>query len=816
MRACRFVVALSAVLVASGTLHAQTITGSVVLPDSVTPAAGVIVVARNARDSVAARGLTGSTGHFTLHLPANGRYALSVLRIGYRPTIGPTVDVVGLTTAQRIVLVATPVTLATVSVRESETCRVNADTGLAVARLWQEARKAMLSAELGTDDAPLDAEWIEYDRQLDSIGRLVRHQTVRSARHPTTHAFRSLPAAELDTGGYVVEAQGGARFFAPDVEALLSDQFVRDHCFRLAAPPAAQPNLIGIAFQPTRDRRERRDIRGTLWLDRTSAELRSLEFAYTGLSEIAESVGAGGRVEFLRLHDGNWLVSRWSVRMPQLQTVGSLGGGPVRVVATRSGMVVRGVQVTGGEVLHVLRGDSTVYRATGASVDAQFRSSDGTPSVAGTSMRLDGTDYRASADSMGRIALSPVLDGAYHARFATPLMDSLSIPPVEGDIEARAGVHVDTIVMPSVSELLTHLCPRDSLLHGEGMLRGTLRDEYARTVAQAGVTVTWQGGAAFVDMPDGNHLSWTERTVGTLTTPTGTWRVCGVPSATPLVIRAITDSGTATRTVRLEDPGAIASVPLVLARTRIGERGAVGTTDAALAPAALLEIVVTAANGAPLPDARVEIVPRSGPSRIVVTGASGHALVPDLEPGIVSVRARRIGFKPGQLAVTVGAGRNTAPIVMSDASVPVLETVRVVAGKRTLDRWSAFETRRLNHTATASITQADIEKRGPVDTWQMLTGVASVTVTDRDSMVVATSARSMVTSMTNQPCYLIVMVDGTIMNHDPQHLAFDLRQLPPPGEIHGIEIFAGPGAIPLEYAGEGGGKWCGMIAIWTR
>jgi hypothetical protein len=409
-----------------------------------------------------------------------------------------------------------------------------------------------------------------------------------------------------------------------------------------------------------------------------------------------------------------------------------------------------------------------------------------------------------------------VLDGRYHARFSTPLMDSLSIPPVERDIEARTGVYVDTIIMPSVSELLTHLCPRDSLLHGEGMLRGTLRDEHARTVAEAGVTVTWQGGAAFVDMPDGNHLSWTERTVGTLTTPTGTWRVCGVPSATPLVIRAITDSGTATRTVRLEDPGAIASVPLVLARTRINERGAVGTTDAALAPAALLEIVVTAANGAPLPDARLEIVPRSGPSRIVVTGASGHALVPDLQPGIVSVRARRIGFTPGQLAVTVGAGRNTAPIVMSEASVPVLETVRVVAGKRTLDRWSAFETRRLNHTATASITRADIEKRGPVDTWQMLTGVASVTVTDRDSMVVATSARSMSAGVTNAPCYLVVMVDGTIMNHDPQHLAFDLRQLPPPSEIHGIEIFAGPGTIPLEYAGEGGGKWCGMLAFWTK
>ena len=99
-------------------------------------------------------------------------------------------------------------------------------------------------------------------------------------------------------------------------------------------------------------------------------------------------------------------------------------------------------------------------------------------------------------------------------------------------------------------------------------------------------------------------------------------------------------------------------------------------------------------------------------------------------------------------------------------------------------------------------------------TW--LTGVASVTISNRDSMVVATSGRSMIVSMSNEPCYMMVMIDGTIMKPDPYHLAFDLRQLPPPSEIHGIEVFAGPGSIPLQYAGEGAGKWCGMLAFWTK
>jgi hypothetical protein len=40
--------------------------------------------------------------------------------------------------------------------------------------------------------------------------------------------------------------------------------------------------------------------------------------------------------------------------------------------------------------------------------------------------------------------------------------------------------------------------------------------------------------------------------------------------------------------------------------------------------------------------------------------------------------------------------------------------------------------------------------------------------------------------------------------------------LPKPEEIHGIEVFAGPASIPLQYSGIGKDKWCGLIAIWTR
>jgi hypothetical protein len=60
------------------------------------------------------------------------------------------------------------------------------------------------------------------------------------------------------------------------------------------------------------------------------------------------------------------------------------------------------------------------------------------------------------------------------------------------------------------------------------------------------------------------------------------------------------------------------------------------------------------------------------------------------------------------------------------------------------------------------------------------------------------------------------MVDGLIKNPTPGHGGFDLRDLPRPEDIHGIEVFAGSASIPLQYTGTGTNQWCGLIAFWTR
>ncbi|MEP7001477.1 MAG: TonB-dependent receptor plug domain-containing protein [bacterium] len=132
---------------------------------------------------------------------------------------------------------------------------------------------------------------------------------------------------------------------------------------------------------------------------------------------------------------------------------------------------------------------------------------------------------------------------------------------------------------------------------------------------------------------------------------------------------------------------------------------------------------------------------------------------------------------------------------------------RVVSG---LNRNDEFELRRKNHQAAAFITREDIEKRDPVDLFQMLRGVPSIEVREMDGIMVAASTRSFLSGLNDKPCLLTVMVNGLIQQ------SLDLRQLPSPSETHGVEVFAGAATIPLQYSGTGKGKMCGMIAVWTR
>lgn len=806
-------------MVAGRSARAQTVNGVVVMPDSTTPVAGVIVQALDAKGTTLARALTTSRGTFVLRLAAPGAVDLQVLRIGYRPLKGPALTVgTGAMVTARIVYAAQAISLAAMDVRERETCRVQSDSGLMVARLWEEARKAMLASQLTSGDAPLFAEWIEYDRTLDSTSRTVRRQRVRTSRNATTHAFRSVPADLLKTSGYVVMNDDETNYYAPDADVLLSDAFVNSHCFHLVAPPKTESQQrIGVAFTPTRERRDMKEIEGTLWIDRGSAELRTLEFRYLNLADAAAPARPGGDVQFLRLVDGNWLVSKWALRMPQLYLKPrASGGGNQNPLGGTNRVALQAVQVTGGEVLRALRHDSLVYKAVGAGIIVQIIAPDTLVRLAGARVDLDGTDYFGIADASGRVTISPVLAGRYMARVHTPMMDSLGIPSAAREVEAHLEAHVDSLTLPTAKSVLASACPPDSIRGAEGMLHGWVKTQKAQAVPHAPVTITWKDNFGMVKGDDGMHLSYGAKTLLAMTSDGGYWRACGLPQETLFTVQVVSDSGSDMQVAKLVD-APFAEVNLVLhAMVTATHEIDLSYGSGRAKPHALVELSITDTRNTPLPDATLEILPAGGAPVVVVTGPTGKALAPNVAPGVITVRARRMGYMEGLVTATVLQGRNTIPIIMGAARSPVLDTVRIVGDRVITARHTDFEERRLSKAATASFTHDDIAKRNPVDVWQMLQAIPSVRISDEKGAKVATSTRTLVAGESAKPCYLMVAIDGTPRLKSPADPAFDLRTLPPPDQIYGLEIFAGAASIPLQFAGAGDGKWCGLISIWTR
>jgi hypothetical protein len=354
-RALLAIAVVSAVLLPTR-LDAQQLRGQVLLSDSSSRVPGVIVVATDARGGVT-RTLSGLDGDFLLRLPHAGQFFVQALRIGHRPTVIPPVTVAdGETASVRIVLADTPVTLAAVSVRGERVCRISQDSGQLVARMWQEARKAIAATQLTASDEPLVAKWIVFDSVGDRNEKVMRGGKVTQRAGATSAVFVSLSPDSLERAGYVTEDGHGLSYQAPDANVLLSGSFAASHCFHAQPPVTEHADWIGVGFQPSRERPGLADIEGTLWLDRESAELRLLEFRYTGLPRGLGGVESGGRVEFVRLSTGNWIIKRWSLRVPRAARIETL---------KRLGTLyaVSAMQATGGAVTEIRHAGSVLFSA---------------------------------------------------------------------------------------------------------------------------------------------------------------------------------------------------------------------------------------------------------------------------------------------------------------------------------------------------------------------------------------------------------------------------------------------------------------------
>jgi carboxypeptidase family protein len=429
-------------------LLAQSIRGQLVDASSGAPVGGSIVGLIDAAGVQRASALSDESGRFLLPAPAEGTYTLRSLRIGIRSVTSPPVVVpAGQTVQYRFAVHAEAILLDAVRVTaRSKSCDVRPQETQAAGLLWSEARKALTATSITQRDRAFTVSLRRYERDLDpSTMRVLNEQSVERSG-VTENPFVGLPAEELAANGYVRKSIGGTIYYAPDAQALLSDHFLDVHCLRALPEQQDAKGLVGVAFEPVK-KRDLPDVKGVLWLDRETAELRFMEYHYTGLSSaISSAISSerfGGRVDFRRVPTGAWIVERWAIRMP------------VVAVADRYGAIVPGeslkretlrmIREEGGEVTSFAKGS----RGEGVIAGVVFDSTRRLPLV-GARVFLSGTSHWALSDSLGRYTLS-VPAGTYGVSFVHDRLDSLRWVAPGTDVTLAPGASVDLALVVPVS-----------------------------------------------------------------------------------------------------------------------------------------------------------------------------------------------------------------------------------------------------------------------------------------------------------------------------------------------------------------------------
>jgi hypothetical protein len=478
----------------------------------------------------------------------------------------------------------------------------------------------------------------------------VRQQDSRIRSDHVTQPWRTISPDSLRRAGYVItDGNTSVTYYAPGLDMLVSNLFVEDHCFHLTSDKR-RAELIGIAFEPSADRKRVAEIKGTVWLDRKTSELRSLDYKYANVSADQENI-ASGALEFVRMTNGAWAISRWNIRMPVVEQVVRRGFGAETRVAE--------IHVAGGELALARRGTDTLWSRPPLEISGSVVDSTSGSTIAKAKVSLRGTQLEGTTDDRGRFTINGVLPGEYSVDVRTPSLDSANAVHQSSIVVTDASAPV-RIRAPNAAQIQTVLCGNQRLtapgiVFGSASIRGDTAPPRGITVTAQWTDLAVRGGSA------GVGVDKLKRAIETRVAPDGSFRLCGVPVNSALAILAV--SGSTARgemsDVRIPDDKRFARVDLVL------ERGAVG--------AVFQGVVVTDSTERPIAAAEVSI-PEIG--KTATTNEKGAFRVDGIPSGTHKIVIRRIGFGPAETTLSFSANQIVERRVVL-GRVVTLEPVRV-------------------------------------------------------------------------------------------------------------------------------------------
>jgi hypothetical protein len=307
---------MAPLLLPSPDLSAQAVRGRLLDASSAEPVAGALVVLLDADGSELVSTVTSARGTYHLRAPGAGQFRLRAERIGFENSLsGAFTLLAGETATEELTASSSAIVLPVLSVESESECRVRPEEGYATYALWEEARKALEITERTATAYRFDA--VTYQRHVNLWGEPLEPGDNQFVSYAGRHPWRSVPIDELREHGYAREAREGTYYYGPDAEVLLSDQFLDSHCFRYRLGDDDQ--VLGLAFEPVRWDSDRVDVEGVLWLQRESAQLKTLEFRYTGVprpTNLGTGPGPYGQIVFDQLPGGGWIVREWWIRTP--------------------------------------------------------------------------------------------------------------------------------------------------------------------------------------------------------------------------------------------------------------------------------------------------------------------------------------------------------------------------------------------------------------------------------------------------------------------------------------------------------------------
>ena len=531
-RCVTVLVSLAAGLAAAAPARAQTVHGTLV-DTAGRPVEQVLVALLGPGGRQVGGALTSARGEFRIRAPGAGRYSLRAERVGYATAATPTFELrEGETREERVVAAGRAVALQGLVVTpRNRRCAVRPGAGLATATLWEEARKALAAAEFSSRAGLFWYDVVRWKRNLTLDGAVTRDLR-QTGSGITELPFVSVPPAVLSREGFIRRMDDSLVYAAPDAAVLLSDEFLDDHCFRVAT--GSDPSLVGLEFEPTSSRMA--DVRGVLWLDRATAELRRVEYRYVHGPPESTAPEVGGSVEFERLRGGPWIVRRWAIRMPIAEArvvrgITAPGSRPFTHSLNLLGMHEAGGEVVSARLVQGGAAIGEVIARAGAPavVEGVVWDSLARAPLAGAHVFLSGTGAEAVTDVEGRYRLEAPTAGTYAITFSQPALGPLSAAVSPRTVTAVAGraTRAD-LAVPSPARVTAALCPAGTLRTFGGVVAGRVLGLAPDSVA---VRARWQHVSVGGRVVSGAS-NWTE----TRPDAAGFYVLCGVLEGGPVEV----------------------------------------------------------------------------------------------------------------------------------------------------------------------------------------------------------------------------------------------------------------------------------------